>query len=184
MIKLIRIAVGSFVGFFVMFLFIGSFAPKSTATTSASSIIQPSKPVWHYGQFSDKMTNEVTKYSYITSSNKVDMAFPYQGGTTADITIYSHGSANIELSKGQVMCSSYSGCWFDVKFDDGKIEQFCGYGSSNGNSKVLFLCAGENSKKFIKKVQHAQKVMVKIQVYQEGFPVFDFDVAEKQQTNG
>jgi hypothetical protein len=144
------------------------------------------RPVWHHGSYSDKMTGKVTKYSYVISTNSIDMKFPYQGGTTADITIHDDGFAAVTISKGQVMCTSYSGCSFLVKFDDNKPEYFRAHGSSNGDPKVLILCDSTmnevfcSGKQFIKKLKKAKKVMIEVQVYQEGSPVFEFDVAENQ----
>jgi len=159
---------------------------KSSATPVATS--QPAQPIapvtnWRYGANTDKMDGSVTKWAMIDSTNKVSMKFPYNGGTEATIVVFDDKNVKIRMSQGQVLCSSYSGCSIRVKFDDGNTETFYANGASSAeDSKTIWLSKYENNAgKFINKLKTSKKVMVELSVYQEGSPVFEFDVAEFQQ---
>jgi hypothetical protein len=165
---------------------LGSTPAKSSATPVATSQpTQPTAPVtnWRYGANTDTMDGSVTKWAMNDSTNKVSMKFPYNGGTGATIVVFDDKNVKIRMSQGQVLCPSYGGCEIRVKFDDGKVETFLAYGASSAEDSKTIWIYSANSGKFINKLKTSKKVMVELRVYQEGSPVFEFDVAEFRQPN-
>jgi hypothetical protein len=158
-------------------------------TVTAKSVVAPevketpiiveSKPNWSYGENSDKMTGEVTKWAMTDSTNKVNMKFPYNGGSEGTIVVFTDG-VKIHLSKGQVMCSNYSGCSIKVKFDNEQPEYYNAVGPSNGQSNYVFLGSdygnSNGARKFVNKLKTANNVMISIEMYQEHSPVWEFNV--------
>jgi hypothetical protein len=138
------------------------------------------KPNWEYGQDVDKMSGEVTKWAENVSVNKVSMAFPYNGGSEGSIIVFEK-NATIYLSKGQVMCSNYSGCTIRVKFDNEAPEPYMAVGPNNGQSNYVYLGQEFNDTKgarqFIEKLKTASRVMVSVEMYQENNPVWEFNVS-------
>lgn len=131
---------------------------------------------WNYQESTDKMRNETTKYASITSSNKVSFGFPYQGGSTMELTIRKSPKYGkdivIEISSGQFTCMM--GCTIHMKFDNGKIERFSANGAADGSSDVIF------AKPFgaiLTKLQKAKKLVVEADFYNEGANQFEFNVS-------
>ena len=138
------------------------------------------KPNWEKGQNTDKMTGETENWAITTSTNTVSMKFPHNGGSVGSIIVFDNRDVKIHISKGQVMCTSYSGCKINVKFDDGKVETYSAVGQKNGGYDAIFLERGQYSDgsatRFIKKLSSAKKVMVSLEVYQEYNTVWEFNV--------
>jgi hypothetical protein len=153
---------------------------KKTTPTAVAAV----KSNWSYGENVDKMSGEVTKWAMADSINKVPMKFPYNGGSEATIIVYEK-NVKIYISKGQVMCSNYSGCTIRVKFDDEKAEDYLAVGPENGQHSYVYLgyaeAGGNGAKKFMDKLKTAKKVMVSLEMYQENEPVWEFNVAGLQQ---
>ncbi len=154
-------------------------APAAQPVKSESKV----KPNWTYGENVDKMTGEVTKWAINDSLNKVSMSFPHNGGSEASIIVFEK-NVKIYISKGQVMCSNYSGCTIRVKFDDEKPVDYLAVGPENGQYSHVYLgyteTGGNGAKKFLDKLKTAKKVMISLEVYQENSPVWEFNVAGLQ----
>jgi hypothetical protein len=164
----------------------GVAACGKTETKTVETKVQ--QPVWRTGENVDKMNGKIEKWAMIDSTNKISMKFPYQGGTTASIIVFDNKHVKIYIDKGQVMCSSYSGCYIRIKFDNETATKYEGVGSSNGKSDSIFLTSGQYSdgsaSRFIKKLRTSKKVLIEVEVYQEGNPVWEFNVDSFNKNNG
>ncbi len=155
---------------------------KKTTPTAVAAV----KSNWSYGENVDKMSGVATKWAMSDSINKVSMAFPHNGGSEATIVVFEK-NVKIHISKGQVMCSNYSGCTIRVKFDDEAPVYYSAVGPDNGQYSHVYLGAdqyadgGRGAKKFMDKLKTAKKVMVSLEMYQENEPVWEFNVAGLQQ---
>ena len=148
-------------------------------TPKVSPAIEKVKSNWKYGENVDKMSGEVTKWAMTDSTNKVKMDFPYNGGSEGTIVVFEK-NVKIHISKGQVMCSNYSGCTIRVKFDDEQPASYAAVGPANGQHDHVYLGysdGGNGAKKFMDKLKTAKKVMISLEVYQENNPVWEFNVA-------
>ena len=151
-----------------------------TAAPVAVVSTAPVKSNWNYGENVDKMSGEVTKWAMSDSLNKVSMKFPYNGGSEGTIVVFEK-NVKIHISKGQVMCSNYSGCTIRVKFDDEQAVDYAAVGPNNGQHSHVYLgvddITGNGAKRFMDKLKTAKKVMISMEVFQENRPVWEFNVA-------
>lgn len=157
--------------------------PKNKiATPQTVSPVQPIvKNNWNEKSFTDKMSGKVTTYVETKSTNSVTMKFPYNGGSRGEISVFDNGNVRIDITKGQVLCSSWEGCVVKVKFDEGPVLKLTGVAPKNGQYGHLMLTShpelSDNSaQQFIKRIQTAKTVMISLEVFQEGWPVWEFDV--------
>jgi hypothetical protein len=59
-------------------------------------------------------------------------------------------------------------------FDDAKPERFSAIGPADNSSETVFL---RNYDRFLGKLRKAKTVRMSLNVYQQGAPVFEFDVS-------
>lgn len=134
---------------------------------------------WQYDESTDKMSGKATNTASITSDNSLDLAFPYAGRNHAFLTVRKHPQYGLDvilqIQKGQILCSSYSGCPIQVKFDDAPPVKFSGTGSADHDSKVIFF---KDANRFINQATKAKKILVQANLYQAGAPVLEFSMNE------
>lgn len=134
---------------------------------------------WQYDESIDKMSGKATNSASITSDNSLDLAFPYGGRNHAYLTVRKHPQYGLDvilqIQKGQILCSSYSGCPIQVKFDDAPPVKFSGTGSADHDSKVVFF---KDANRFISQATKAKKILVQANLYQAGAPVLEFSMSE------
>jgi hypothetical protein len=159
----------------------------SKAPKAAPATVQKAKSNWKYGENVDKMSGEVTEWAMTDSTNKVPMSFPYSSGSEGTIVVFEK-NVKIHISKGQVMCSNYSGCTIRVKFDNEQPEDYAAVGPDNGQYSHVYLGSadpdGNGAEKFMNKLKTAKRVMIAVEVFQENTPVWEFNVAGLRRNNG
>lgn len=133
---------------------------------------------WLYGHTPDPMSDGTYHIAQVKSSNTVNFDFPYSGEQRAKLTLLlSPRPANeviFEIEKGQVLCKSYADCLVNVRFDDGKAEYYSAVGASDGSTTGIYM---RDYRKFVEKMQRAQRVRIAASIYQQGAPTFEFDVS-------
>lgn len=131
---------------------------------------------WNYGESEDSMSSKTTYAATVTSTNTLELDFPYQGKQHATLTLRRHprwgNDVMFSIEKGQILCSSYD-CPIRVRFDDGPAQTFSGNEPSDNSSEYVFI-PGFGS--FAKKLEKAKKVKIEVNVYQHGVLVSEFDV--------
>ena len=183
-----------FIGIVVVFAAIGqcsspSSSPTDTPSPSNSSSQTISPPAaapappplgsqWSYHQDSDAMTSAVTRFAQVTSSNTVNFQSPYSGDQHATLLLREHPRHGkdviMTIEQGQILCRSYEDCNVLVRFDDQKPATYSGVGPSDGSSEHVFI---RNYSKFLTNVKKAKRVRISAEIYQEGAPIFEFDVS-------
>jgi hypothetical protein len=164
----------------ILIAIIGNNLPSSnpTATKTSENISTPkaadtpSSP-WSYGSTTDEMSGKVSKHATTESTNIVNFDFPYQGEQRGTIMI-SNNAVLFYVKKGQVIChggDEYGTCVVRVKFDDGK-EKYVGARELGDDSTTIMF----TEPSFIKKLKQSKKLMIQAEVYNEGLPVFTFNV--------
>lgn len=133
---------------------------------------------WNYSQNDDDMGKGTSYFAQLTSSNTVDFDFPYSGEQHASLMLRSHPrygkNVIFRIEKGQVLCHSYDSCTVLVRFDDDEAIKFSASSAADNSSETIFL---NNYSKFVEKVKKAKLVRISVNIYQQGAPVFDFDVS-------
>ena len=132
---------------------------------------------WSYSSSTDDMTGGTSRYARISSENTVEFDFPYEGTQRARLTLRTHPSYGrdvmFSIERGQLMCPSYDGCTVRVRFDDGAPQSWSASPASSRNSTLIFINGHD---RFVERLRRAQIVRIQPRVYQEGNPIFEFEV--------
>ena len=147
-----------------------------------SKVIQPETKVktsWQYGESKDSMRGTTDKYAVLTSSNVLNFSFPYNGGTSAELVIFSDKSRGyvIQLSvgKGQFLQKQMY-----LKFDDSKVIEVTKFGDTtvreDGSPNSVTIAMGR-PKEFVKKLSDAKHLTIEAMFYQDGSQQIEFETA-------
>lgn len=144
---------------------------------SVASAPDPSAQ-WHYSQDEDPMGKDTTLFAQVTSSNEVVFDSPYGGPQHATLTLRTHPRHGkdviLDIERGQFLCRPYEDCKVLVRFDDQKAVTYSGIGPSDHGTTTIFI---RNYPRFVASMLKSERVRISAEVYQEGSPVFDFDVS-------
>jgi hypothetical protein len=153
---------------------------SGSSTTGGQNSNEPpveSAPQWNYDVEADPMGG-TTSLAYIESANTVEFKFPYAGPQHAKLMLRSHPRYGkdviLKIERGQFLCPSYEDCTALVRFDDGPAQTFTAAGSADNSTETVFL---RNYSRFLASMMKAKRVRISCRVYQEGSPVFEFDVS-------
>jgi hypothetical protein len=147
----------------------------TTSTTEKKADVDPSS--WSYETDTDKMTSKLSYFAAINATNKLQFGAPYEGGSTATVTIRSKAKKNeiiLTIDKGQFICDVSDGCAIKVRFDNDPAVSFNGSEPSDYSSTTLFI---HPEPKFIAHAKTAKKMIVEAEFYQEGMQDMEFNVA-------
>lgn len=181
------------IGILVLFSIIGSCSgnkPTATSSTTRPANVvasseqytgpkpQENTTSWDYSEHEDAISGKKYDTASTKSINTVQLNFPYQGGTYGEILIRSHPRWGKDvifiIDKGQFVCSAGSGCNVAIKIDDKPPFQVSASLPEDYSSTTLFL---GNSASLIKKIKSGKKMVVAANLYKEGQPAFEFDIA-------
>jgi hypothetical protein len=133
---------------------------------------------WAYSHEEDKMSGGTTYHAHVLSSNTVEFGFPYNGVQNAILNLRSdpkYGKDVIfRIEKGQILCNSYQDCTVLVRFDDEKPTNYSAVGAADNSTETIFI---RNYSRFVEKLLKAKLVRISVNIYQQGAPVFEFDVS-------
>jgi hypothetical protein len=80
----------------------------------------------------------------------------------------------LSIERGQFLCRSYEDCTILVRFDDQKAQSYSAVGASDNSTETIFL---RNYPRFVGSMQKAKTVRIAAEIYQQGAPVFEFNVS-------
>ncbi|OEZ93247.1 hypothetical protein OX462_15230 [Janthinobacterium sp. SUN098] len=153
-------------------------AAASAPAASAAADMAVTGKQWNYDVNEDKMDGGTTYFANVYSTNAVNFDFPYSGLQNAKLTLragYRQGKDVIfSIRKGQILCPSYQDCTVLVRFDDEKPVNYSAAAPADNSSDTIFF---RNYEKFLGKLQKAKRVRIAVDIFQEGAPVFEFDVS-------
>ncbi|MDM5181704.1 hypothetical protein PO883_31485 [Massilia sp. DJPM01] len=155
-------------------------APQAAAAAVAiaSAPAAPTGQQWNYSATADKMTGGTTYNAAVSSSNTVSFDFPYSGqqhGTLSLRIDRKYGKdVMFSIEKGQILCHSFQDCVVLVRFDDEKPTKYAAAGPADNSSDTIFIRGYD---KFSAKLRKAKTVRLSVNIYQQGAPVFEFDVS-------
>lgn len=132
---------------------------------------------WRYSSHEEGMSGKATRYATVTSTNTINLDFPYSGSQHATLSFRRHprwgNDVIFSIEQGQILCHSYGDCSIGLRFDDGKVIRLQGTPPSDSSTESIFIPAFNT---FMKQLPKASKVKVEVQLYQSGSPVFEFDI--------
>jgi len=124
------------------------------------------------------MSKGTTHHAWVLSSNTVNFDFPYSGEQHATLNLRDgprYGKDVIfRIERGQILCHSYEDCTVLVRFDDGKASNYTAVGPADNSTETIFI---RNYARFVGNLLKAKRVRISTNIYQEGAPVFEFDVS-------
>jgi hypothetical protein len=181
----------------VSFALVGVFAPNTASTdkkSGAPAVTEadtPRGPIrnevsgaetlptsqWEYSDTHDAMRGTTAKFASVQSDNTVDLDFPYDE-VHGQIWIRRRAEDGLnvafEVTKGQVLCHSFSDGYVSMKFDNGPIQKFRCTGSSDGSSETAFI---EDEGRALAALKRAKRTIVEAEFYQQGRQQFVFQTA-------
>ena len=147
-------------------------APEPTAKVESTG------QQWDYDEREDRMTGGATRFAIVLSSNLVNFSFPYTGPQHGSLALRNHPRHGrdviFRIERGQLLCHSFEDCEVWVRFDDAKPERFAAVGGSDHSTEALAIRGYD---RFVNKLRKSKMVRLSVKVYQEGTPVFEFDVS-------
>ncbi|PTS71929.1 hypothetical protein DBR33_00720 [Stenotrophomonas sp. HMWF022] len=133
---------------------------------------------WHYLSSNDPMTSKASLGAVVLSSNTHEFAPPYSKPQNATLTLRKHpqhgSDVILGIERGQLLCTSYSGCEVLVRFGESEAKTYKAYGPDDNSSQSLFI---QGYADFLRRMQAVDTVRVQAGVYQEGLPTWEFDVS-------
>lgn len=103
---------------------------------------------------------------------------PYSGPQHGTLLLREHPRHGkdivMSIERGQILCRSYEDCNVLVRFDDQKPVTYSGVGAADGSSETVFI---RNYSRFLANLKKAKRVRISTEIYQQGAPVFEFDVS-------
>lgn len=133
---------------------------------------------WNYRTNEDPMTGKKVLAAFVSSSNTHEFKFPYAKPQHATLTARRHPQHGndiiLSIERGQLQCTSYSGCNVMVRFGEGEPKTFRASGAADNSTETLFI---EGYADFLRRMQAVDVVRIQASVYQEGSPTWSFDVS-------
>ena len=149
----------------------------SNAIRGAETASPSGESKWDYSQSTDPMGKGVTHSARVTSSNTVSFGFPYAGAQHATLVLRTDPRNGKDvlfyIERGQIPCHAYQNCSALVRFDDEQAIRFSAVGTADGSTETIFLSGHD---RFLEKVAKAKRVRISTTIYQQGSPVFEFEV--------
>ncbi|GAB3725627.1 hypothetical protein [Spirosoma lituiforme] len=149
---------------------------SATESSSANSKLKNSTGgvaiKWAYEKKVDKEGNTVYKAA-INSPTVLNFDFPYEGGSTATLTIRQKNDVSyvyLEVSKGQFN-RSFQGGNASIRFDDKPPVRYSLSAAENGRANIVFF---DSPQKLINQLKGAQKMIVDVEFHGQGTRHIEF----------
>ena len=138
---------------------------------------------WKYQKKIDEMSGKPVVYASLISSNTVNFKFPYNGNQNATLKLRNHPRFGkdviFSIEKGQILSTNLDGSISVlVRFDDEAPKTFSANPSEDRSDNIIFI---RNYEDFLNKLIKAKRLRISMSIYQEGSPVFEFDVSKFEQ---
>ena len=177
-------------GIFILLAIIGSCLPEQPAADSAnespasveavSSPAEVAPPIsirsaWVYRTNIDEMTDKPTHFACVTSTNKVNLDWPYSD-VSADLCVRQSPQYGLDAyvslnGDGQILCRVYDGCTVKIRFDDGAQQSFSAADAADHSSNIIFI---NNTQRLVQNLKNAELTRIEIALYQAGNQVLNF----------
>ncbi|TIE21022.1 hypothetical protein DI041_03890 [Stenotrophomonas maltophilia] len=133
---------------------------------------------WRYWSDNDSMTGKMSIGADVQSSNTHTFDFPYAGAQHATLSLRRHpqhgNDVFMRIERGQLQCSSYSGCDVLVRFGDGEPKRYHALGPADNSSETIFI---QGYSDFARRMKDVDVVRIQANVFRQGSPAWEFDVS-------
>jgi hypothetical protein len=149
---------------------------RGSVTSTSEPKLPPPSP-WSYREHTDDLSGKPTYDAFVSSSNTIDLSFPYQGKQHATLRLRRHprygSDVILSIERGQFLCG-IDECGVLVRFDDNPPEMFSAVGPADHSTESLFI---RNYARFVDRLKKSKEVRLAAKLYQAGQPTFEFNVA-------
>ena len=131
--------------------------------------------VWEYSENEDKINDSKMYHAILEAKDKIQLDFPYNGGQIASLHVRNwNGENNVmfEISKGQIVSSSFRDNFIKIKFGDNKAQTYTFSKPADGSSDVIFL---DSPNSVIKNLKKASTTIMEVEFYQNGIRQIEFN---------
>ena len=145
----------------------------SDPTTTVSSLTQAAG--WQYQQTVEPSTGTTYKAS-LNAANLLQLAYPYEGGSTVTLTIRNRGgntNAYLSVSKG-MFAPSFQGGKALIRFDEGRSVTYSLTAAANGRGNLLFI---DDEKRLIQQIRTSRTMAVQIKMVGQNLNEMRFNSA-------
>ena len=141
--------------------------------------VSPRPANWHYSHSDYEMSKGRIHQATTVSSNTVDFGFPYSGSQRGTLFLRTHPKHGkdiiLSIERGQFLVRSYEDSTALVRFDDGDPITYKVVGAEDHSTTTLFF---RDYQGFVSRMLKSKRVRISVPVYQQGSPVFEFDVSQ------
>ncbi|XHR27984.1 MAG: hypothetical protein ACFUZC_18895 [Chthoniobacteraceae bacterium] len=139
----------------------------------------PTPPAnWSYRHSDYAMSKGRVHQAITDSKNTVNFRFPYEGSQRGTLILRTHPKFGkdviLGIEQGQFLVRGYEDTKALVRFDDGDPINFRVVGAEDHSTTEAFF---RDYQGFVDKMLKAKRVRISVPVYQQGSPVFEFDVS-------
>lgn len=157
--------------------------PLSASPTLSSPVVSPMPPPkpanWHYSHSDYEMSKGRVHQAITESSNTVNFGFPYAGAQHGTLLLRTHPKFGkdvvLSIEKGQFLVRSYEDSLALVRFDDDDPITYKVVGAEDHSTTMVFF---RDYQGFVARMLKSKRVRISIPVYQQGSPVFEFEVSD------
>lgn len=152
-------------------------SPAPVTTLSTQTTPAPSTN-WRYSHSDYEMGKGRVHHATAVSSNTVEFGFPYGGSQRGTLFLRTHPKHGkdviLSIERGQFLVRSYEDSKALVRFDDGEPVTCEVVGAEDHSTTSVFF---RDYQDFVSRMLKAKRVRISVPVYQQGSPVFEFDVS-------
>jgi hypothetical protein len=131
---------------------------------------------WKYYETEDDMSSGKVVRAITTSTNRINMSFPYRGAQHGTLTLRKHPRHGkdviFSIDRGQINCVVVRGCDVLVRFDDKPPQEFSASTPSDHSSEAIFI---RDYAKFVRLAKSSKKITIEVSFFQQGSHVFHFN---------
>ena len=154
-------------------------APLAAQPSPSASAAKPQiGSQWDYHQDKDKMGKGTAYFASVLSNNTVNFGFPYSGPQHGTLTLRTHPRYGkdviLSIERGQFLCTSFEDCTVLIRFDDDAASRYYAIGAADNSTETIFI---RGYSRLLSHMEKSKRVRISANVYQEGAPVFEFDVS-------
>jgi hypothetical protein len=132
---------------------------------------------WEYRTERDEARNADIRFATVTSSNEVNFGPPYDGGSSARMTIRQHPEHGLDImflvQPSQMVCNISDGCRALINID-GHPERITLLTPDDYSSETLFVSGPQS---LLARLRGSHRVIIELPFYQEGNRQFTFETA-------
>jgi hypothetical protein len=158
---------------------VNTIANNAVASTPAAPQSQ-----WEYRTDRDEARNAEVRFATITSSNVVNFGPPYDGGSSARMTIRQHPEHGLDIifsvQPSQMVCDVSDGCRALINID-GHQERITLLTPADYSSETLFVSGAQS---LLARLRGSHRVIIELPFYQEGNRQFTFETGGLQWAGG